>query len=244
MRKLFLKRERNSVPERKSRQKKSDGGFTLVELLVAIVVLALVVVPTMTVFVTATKSNSKARTELQATITANSVLESAKAFSIYVFDVQCNTTYTSSNESQFTLIAGTASDSFVSSSYGGTVGTVEWDGDEVKAIFKRDAANPFQERADKYAYAINGIKQSNSTYDAIIVFEAQPYQDVDINGTTYTEADVNSEYGTYNKEYKISVYVYKHNGTSPEYIGKDFSGDDHGALVVINGSKIDSAIRP
>lgn len=244
MRKAVRKFRKDYIRRREKMKAKGNQGFTLVELLVAIVILSLVVVPTMTVFITATKSNSKARTELQATITANSVLESAKAFSLYVFDQQCNTIYTSSNASKFALIAGTTTDSFVSSAYGGTVGTVVFDGTKVDSVEKRDSTTPFVERDSKYAYALNGIKQSSSTYDALIVFEEADYQDVEINGSTFTEGDVGTVYAEYNKEYTITIYVYKHNKTgNPEYIGKDLAVDD-GALVVITGSKIDPARKP
>lgn len=237
-------RKFRDIYNRKRQKMKAGGnqGFTLVELLVAIVILSLVVVPTMTVFITATKSNSKARTELQATITANSVLESAKAFSLYIYDKQCNTIYSDGNADKFTLIAGTTTSSFVSSSYGGTVYTVVFDGTKVDSIKKRDATEPFVERDSKYAYALNGIKQSQSTYDALIVFEEADYQDVEINGSTFTEGDVGTVYAEYNKEYTITIYVYKHSA-SPAYIGKDLAADS-GALVVITGSKIDPARKP
>ncbi|MGN0164973.1 MAG: prepilin-type N-terminal cleavage/methylation domain-containing protein [Lachnospiraceae bacterium] len=228
----------------------SNKGFTLVELLVAIVVLSLVVVPTMSVFVAATKSNSKARTELQATITASSVMESAKAYSLYVFDKQCNTVYTDSNASDFTLLAGTTTESFVSSSYGGSAGVVTFEGTKVKSVSKRDSSVLFTERDSSYAFALNGIKQSNSVYDALIIYEEEPYRDVEVmgegiegHGIEYSEGDVATDYTEYNKAYNITVYVYKHDAVSPEYIGKDLAVDS-GALVELSGSKIDTAIRP
>ena len=83
-----------------------NKGFTFVELLCASVILALIVAPALQLFLFATKTNSKARTELQANVTATSVLESARSFSIYVYDAKCNATYDASNAKDFTLLAG------------------------------------------------------------------------------------------------------------------------------------------
>lgn len=225
----------------------NNDGFTLVELLVAIAILTLVILPTLEVFVTATRTNSKARTELQATITANSVLESAKAFSIYVFDKQCNQTYNSGNAGTFTLVAGEADGGTVKSliQAGGTCGQVVFDSDgkTVKEIIKDGTA--FDDKGkDRFAYAINGIKQSNSVYDAVVIYTQRDYQDVNINGTAYTETNVASKLPNYNKEYDITVYIYKHNSSGDAgYIGKNLY-DSSGALVTITGSKLDSAQKP
>lgn len=236
--------------------KDNDKGLTLVELMVAIVILTVVVLPTMSVFVAATKANSKARTELQSTVTANSVLESAKSFSIYVFDKQCNTEYNSGNASQFTLIAGQLDGSTIKSlvQAGGTCGQIEYesDGETVKDVVKNPA--PFESKyaSDaskmKFAYAINGIKQSKNTYDAVVVYEKQDYQDISVGDpaspSTYTESQVGTALSNYNKEYSITVYVYRHNKTgNPYYYGKNLKSAS-GALVTITGSKLDSALPP
>lgn len=245
MKKLLRKFSEAKKVKTENLKASSNKGFTLVELLVAIAVLALVVVPTLSVFVAATKSNSKARTELQATITANSVLESAKAFTIYSIDQQCNTVYTDANASQFTLLAGTTTESFVSSAYGGEVGTVIFDSNDnvtIESVGKRNASITFSERAEKYAYYISGIKQSNSTYDAVIIFDELDYQDVEIDGSVITESDIQGIYDDYNKKYAIKIYVYKHSD-SPAFIGKDPANDEN-VLVKIEGSKVDRAAMP
>lgn len=222
----------------------SNKGFSLVELLVAIVILSVVVVPTMTVFITATKSNSKSRIQLQGTITANSVLESAKSFSLYVYSNQCNKAYTSSNQNEFTLIAGTTTQSLMA--IGGTCGEVKLDTTSEAGkslILAPSKGNTFAKEADQYIFAINGIPQSNSKYDALIVYDKNDYQEVSLGGSNkYTESNVKSEYDNYNKEYEITVYIYKHEDT-PAYVGKDLKGD-MGALITITGSKIDSALAP
>ena len=221
-----------------------NRGFSLVELLVAIAVLSIVVLPTLKVFVTSTKTTSKSRTELQANISAQSVLESANAFSIYVFDTQCNKTYNDGNASSFNLMAGTAGTSFVSSSYGGTVGTVVFEEGKIKEVTK--AATGFRETAEQYAYAINGIDQSGNKFDAVVVFTKNADSDnreVSIGSGSVSASSAksiaNSSNAVFNLKYDVTVYIYKHADT-PAYIGKDPAADSE-VLVTLTGSKLDAA---
>lgn len=58
---------------------KQNKGFTLIELLVAITILAIIAVPIMHGFVTASRTNAKARRMEQATVAAQNVMEDVKA---------------------------------------------------------------------------------------------------------------------------------------------------------------------
>lgn len=60
----------------------NNDGFSLIELLVAIVVLSIIVVPLLHSFVTAAKTNSKARSSMHATAIAENVMEEFEAYSI------------------------------------------------------------------------------------------------------------------------------------------------------------------
>ena len=60
-------------------QKQSNKGFTLVEVLVAILILAIIVVPLLSAFVMSAKTNAKARQTLRATTLAQNVMEELKA---------------------------------------------------------------------------------------------------------------------------------------------------------------------
>lgn len=243
MRKVKEKIKELYIKQKKRCNENGNKGFSLVELLVAIVILSVVVVPTMTVFITATKSNSKSRIQLQGTITANSVLESAKSFSLYVYSNQCNKTYSSSNYGEFTLVAGSTTQSLMA--LGGTCGEVKLDTTSQAGkslVLAPSKGNNFTKEADQYIFAINGIQQSNSKYDALIVFEKNNYQEVSVGGSTFSESNVEQAYNEYNKEYEITVYVYKHEDT-PAYVGKDLNGDMD-ALITLTGSKLDSALEP
>jgi prepilin-type N-terminal cleavage/methylation domain-containing protein len=220
---------------RKSRQKlksKSNKGFTLVELLVAMVILSVVIFPTLQVFVTATKVNANSRARLQANITGDSVLESAKSFSLYSFNSQC-VNLTSASSSKFSLVAG-AEGRVDALKYAG--GTIAWDENYtfVPADYTTDADG--NKVYHSYMYAINKIRQSKSYYDAVIVFQEVEYTDASVTPMV-SEEQVSSVYSYYNKKFDITVYVYKHSD-DPVYIGATDLSEN--AVVVLTGSKLDS----
>ena len=63
-------------------QKQSNKGFTLVEVLVAIMILAIIVVPLLSAFVVSARTNAKARQTMRATTLAQNVMEELKAYSL------------------------------------------------------------------------------------------------------------------------------------------------------------------
>ncbi len=64
---------------RQKRKGNSNRGFTLVEVLVAVVILAVVVVPLLNSFYTASRTNAKAKKLMDATTAAQNVFEELKA---------------------------------------------------------------------------------------------------------------------------------------------------------------------
>lgn len=60
----------------------SNKGFTLVEVLVAILILSIIIVPLLSAFVVAANTNAKARQTLRATTLAQNVMEELKAYSL------------------------------------------------------------------------------------------------------------------------------------------------------------------
>lgn len=63
-------------------KKNQNAGFSLVELLVAITILLIVVVPILHSFITASKTNAKAKKIMQATSTAQNIMEEFKAYTL------------------------------------------------------------------------------------------------------------------------------------------------------------------
>ena len=256
----------------------NNKGFTFVELMCASVILALIVAPALQLFLFATKTNSKARTELQANITASSVLESARSFSIYMYDKKCNADYSTTDKKEFTLLAGqydedgfkkfmemdgtncyeiefanndTDFDNYYviagkkkNASAFSTKGTIKGTGSYLSTI--DDKLQVSGDRC-RYAYVIEGIKQSGNTYDAVVMFEKYKYEDLKINDTTSFEEKEVAWLSKYNKNFKITVLVYRAKDrtgdTGNSYIGQDISTKNT-ALIRVEGSKLDSAKGP
>lgn len=66
----------------KNRSKQNNKGFTLLEILIAMAILAIIVVPLLHAFVTAATTNAKARRVMRATTAAQNTLEEIKASSV------------------------------------------------------------------------------------------------------------------------------------------------------------------
>ena len=82
-------------------QRKQNKGFTLVEVLIAITILAIIVTPLLHAFVTSSRTNAKAKQLMKATTLAQNVMEETKANSLEEIARQFNSsaarTYTSKN---------------------------------------------------------------------------------------------------------------------------------------------------
>lgn len=64
------------------RKVNKDAGFSLVELLIAVVILAIIVIPLMNLFVSSNRINIKSRKTLRATTAAQDIMEGLKAYNI------------------------------------------------------------------------------------------------------------------------------------------------------------------
>lgn len=64
------------------RKRNKDAGFSLVELLIAVVILAIIVIPLLHVFLSSNRINIKSRKTLRATTAAQDIMEGLKAYDI------------------------------------------------------------------------------------------------------------------------------------------------------------------
>lgn len=65
-----------------NRKLNKDAGFSLLELLIAVVILAIIVIPMLNVFLTSNRLNIKSRETLRATTAAQDIMEGLKAYDI------------------------------------------------------------------------------------------------------------------------------------------------------------------
>lgn len=84
-------------------REKRNGGFTLVELLVSVAILAIIVVPIMTAFVSAANANSRARRKLEATTAAQNVMEAIKSSGVSAYLASITPAPTPAADGTYTL---------------------------------------------------------------------------------------------------------------------------------------------
>ena len=185
----------------KHRYQQDNRGMTLVELLVAIVLLAIVVVPLLHVFITAAKTNLKARERLRITTAAQDIMEGLKADSIaelaYQFDYPevshaANPNIKAANE--FHLIRK----SLINGGSGGIqevravidettrevtsitpVNAAETDENKVPSVHSVDGGVTYEfvEKPDgKYYFTLENVTLQNASFDALIEVDATPYR--------------------------------------------------------------------
>lgn len=68
-----------------------DAGFSLLELLIAVVILAIIVIPLLNLFLSSNRLNIKSRQTLRATTLAQDIMEGLKAYDIEELKTQFNT---------------------------------------------------------------------------------------------------------------------------------------------------------
>ena len=73
------------TPSARGARRRDDRGFTLVELIVAIVILAIVFVPLLSAFVTGARTQAKSSQKNAATLAAQNIIEQIQADSIEAF---------------------------------------------------------------------------------------------------------------------------------------------------------------
>lgn len=205
-----------------------NAGFSLVELLIAVTILAIIVVPLLHMFVTSTKINVKSRQTLRATTVAQDIMEGLKAYTLEEVS------------EQFAPPEGMSGDAFhypsdgfyiVNSSMiqGGVRDLTEempghTDGDEI------------------YYFGIENLKMQGGEYDALIKLDASTYgansrrvddsgniknpsatgHDREFNGTFYAEigsvAEIN---GGGDEAAKVTDSSYHENKKLGEAVLKD-----------------------
>ncbi len=170
--------------DRGDKKERKNQGFTLVEVLIAVAILAVAVTPILSSFVTTAKVNSNARRKFTATTVAESLMESVKAFSLNDFATQC--AYPSDG---FTLLAGDLENG---GAFSGSAAELANDGGvwQVKGtnytVTKVGTATKFNESADgTYCFFVQNIRMAGGTYDAIVIYE----KDTAKSNQTFTNSE-------------------------------------------------------
>lgn len=131
-----------------------DAGFSLLELLIAVIILAIIVIPVMHLFLTSNKLNIKSRQTLQAATLAQNIMEGLKAYDIEELKAQFNAPAEGFYVIDEDLIKGAAA---------------EETGMEVDS-----AGNPSQ---GIYYFSLRKVSMQGSEFDALIKVDARGYME-------------------------------------------------------------------
>ena len=190
----------------KNERKRVDNrGLSLVELLIAIVILAVIVAPLLHAFVMSAKVNAKSKKELRETAVAQDMMEGLKAYSVEDLAYQFN--YPNGGLKEYSLSFNIVDPSIIKNGVSGlsanvleltNVGNVFKDDDSDKSVNNYTAADRMDMSVDhsfkpretdgKYYFAIKNMNltdtnvsgneyMENSYVDVLIVADATGFRD-------------------------------------------------------------------
>lgn len=144
----------------KVQQLNRNAGFSLLELLIAVTILAIITIPMLHMFVTSAKINGKSRITLRATVLAQDIVEGLKAYHIEEIQDQFNGVedFEMLNAS---VIAGDCS----------YTEDVQREKDENG----EDLSDPSKAKPGKYYFILKNAKLENSKFDVLISVDATGY---------------------------------------------------------------------
>ena len=214
--------------------RKKNSGFTLVEVLIAVAILAVVSIPILQSFVSVAQVNSKSRKRLAATTIAEGLMESCKGMSLKEVAAQCNSSIAGSGTGKIpiTIVSDPGSTTF-----GGSAEEVNWQLTAYvsnKTVTKGTTAYTFNPKSGgKYAFWIKKIKSGGASYDAIIKYELDTTRSKGTFGAG-TSVESTMEAGKVNvmKYYKITISVYRSASTLSSLTTSD-------PIVTLEGSVAD-----
>lgn len=175
--------------------KKGNKGFSLVEVMIAITILAIIVTPFLASFLRATKINAKSRKMLRATTVAENVMEGLSGFLIEDISKQFNNSYflqakdadgkplvdasgkpVLESDSSFLILSNRGDDDAFTYEELGPNKTVvtEVDG----APVDRDKRVFTQKPDNVYEYIIRNVTEDKQKFDVKVTIDANKYRDV------------------------------------------------------------------
>lgn len=165
-----------------------DAGFSLLELLIAVVILAIIVIPLLNLFLSSNRLNIKSRQTLRATTLAQDIMEGLKAYDIEELKTQFNTPADGFYVIDDNLIKGAIAEET----------NMEVDG----------SGNP---EPGIYYFSMRDVSMQGSKFDALVKVDARGY----MAPGTYSNAD-DGNLLVLNKAIADAQSIDKENGTFVE----------------------------
>lgn len=164
--------------------KAANAGFSLVELLIAVTILAIIVIPLLHMFVTSTRINVKSRQTLRATTVAQDIMEGLKAYTL------------DEVRTQFSLPDGSISSDYFYPTEGFYIVNSKMIQDGVREIkelepWLDDDGNVINDNDpdnEIYYFGIKNLKMQGGEYDALIKLDASTYTDAKAGSSGHDNA--------------------------------------------------------
>ncbi|MBE5962870.1 MAG: prepilin-type N-terminal cleavage/methylation domain-containing protein [Lachnospiraceae bacterium] len=150
---------------RKAKEKMGNQGFSLVEVIVSMLILAIIVMPLLQNFLVAQQTNIRAKKAQYATALNTSIMEAVKEFGIEQVALQFYGAKTDFYLVGQDVLTG---DYYQINESGNKISS----GDTANACVVGDK---FIDNKQKYFFQINGVKQGTGIYDVKISYDSTPY---------------------------------------------------------------------
>lgn len=152
--------------------KKDNRGLSLVELIIAIVILAIVTIPFLRSFVTSANTNQKAKRIMRATSVAENIMEAMKPLTLEEIVLQLSNDGDETHMPVCTLVPVFESHQELLIEENEQV-----PGSSItnSAVYENGAWKFLGQESDKYYFALTGIELDGEKYDARICLDASDY---------------------------------------------------------------------
>ncbi|MBO4789154.1 MAG: prepilin-type N-terminal cleavage/methylation domain-containing protein [Lachnospiraceae bacterium] len=212
---------------REDRKRNGNSGFTLVEVLLAVAILAIISIPLMQSFVSAARVNGESRRRLAANTIAETLMESCKSVSLADIAQQFDAAQGPANN-HITIITESNGGVFSGNAY-----ELKPDLSGTMSSYTTSLAS-----STKYAFLLTNISSGGGRYCALIQYE------LDSSGRNHgAESSVGSSLNgigiKYMKYYNVKISVYRTTANATTFIGLHASNTKKDALVTIEGSVTD-----
>lgn len=210
---------------RVKQRRKNNKGFSLVEVIIAVAVLAAVTVPIMSMFTTVAKMNARAKTLQRATDLGQNIMEGLRGYTMEEVAELC---VSADGKVDFSALvsgldympSGYEAVSYSNDFVGTVASKVNGSEQDTNGVygdiknmseFSGTKEKAYYEVGDKtFGFALCGIEYDSAVFDAVITYSVYREEEK-TSGSGATESDSKSE----NKEYflyNVEVSVYSANG--------------------------------